>query len=95
MLSPNQPNSISKMNDFTLQNRGLTGLPLSQSATLFVLLCDFGVLASPLTIDKNPCSPTSNNLNYPFKIAALAYHNIKISCCIVGKNTCSQCWGAQ
>ena len=36
------PDSIEKNSNFTSQNTGVSGLPLLQSVSLFVLLCDFG-----------------------------------------------------
>ena len=40
-LSPKQPGSIGKINNFILHT-GIDGPPLPQSVNLFVLLCDFG-----------------------------------------------------
>ena len=36
--------SIDKNSNFTSQNTGVAGLQLPRSVSLFVLLCDFGVL---------------------------------------------------
>lgn len=37
-----KPNSCDKNSNFTLQNTGVAGLQPPRSASLFVLLCDFG-----------------------------------------------------
>lgn len=44
MLSSKPPDSVEKNSDFTGQNPGVAGLPPPPSFSLYVFLCDFGVL---------------------------------------------------
>lgn len=53
MLSPKLQNSFDKnLSHFTSQNMGVASLPSPQSVSLFVLVCDFGVLKGLLTFTK-------------------------------------------